>query len=191
MTDPLVLTLIAVAGGLVGALLTALAGGYFQDVAFIRDNKKAEYRTLLDSLTAAVEKIQETKNYLIVPGTPQLDPNDWTTGMTQAQAQRVYRHQQIVSTLIQADHVIDSRLFIQDKLKEYAIKEDWRKIEVLAHRPRADEAPIGPAAQFDGLVFALAWGVLMQKIMRVAEEDVAAPRWSQMLDRIKSWLQPE
>jgi len=171
-------------GVVIGALLTPFAAWHWQRKQLEAENKKDEYRSLLDVLGTCVQEIKSLKERTYIPRRAvsgvlgrQESSAEWAAqmadGMQQAAAERVSITRETLAALRSASKVLEDRLFIDEALRKHKIKEDWNQMQELAMLPGAFSPPANPEERrFDSIEFELRWQDLASKIRRIAREDI-------------------
>jgi len=166
----LIASIIGVAGTLLGALggvwLGHFLSGRSQRRQFVMQSRTEEYRVLLNTLGSCVREVKELKNFSLGPA-----------GATPPELQRRWADQKnlnerIHSALFAASQALNDRLFIGDAIEKHHIRQCWREIDGMAHRPRVAEAFSPGGESFDTAEFERAWIELARKIRGIANEDL-------------------
>ena len=160
-------------GVVIGALMTPWVAWHWQRKQSESDNKREEYRDLLDTLGACVQDIKTMKEKVyvrskLVYGGTELMEEEYRESQERGSLTR-----QTLATLRTATRVFEDRLFIDEALKKHRIREDWNRMQDMAVLlPGAFSPPTDPEQKrFDPFEFEQKWQELADKIRRIARED--------------------
>jgi hypothetical protein len=176
-TPTLLTSSIGVAGTLIGALSGVFLGHILSVHSTrrqsVRESKKQEYRSLLDTLGNSVREIKEAKNFVHFPpeSAASNSARDLMYEMKRHKAEMTLVNERTTSALLAASQSFDDRLFIEEPLTKHNVRGDWRAIEELAMLPGAGQQKSDKQKAFDTAEFSEKWTELTKKISRIAKED--------------------
>lgn len=160
-------------GVIVGAFITPWLPWFLQSKQSLVENKKAEYKELLDTLGSCVHELhglKETPAYL--DGIVVVGSLLWE-GINRRSEEAFRITQKVISILRAASRVFEDRLFIDDTLRKENVREKWEPIERMAMLPGAFDLPTNNnEVRFNGAEFRAAWETLAREIRRIAREDI-------------------
>jgi hypothetical protein len=136
-----------------------------QNRQWVKDSKKQEYRTLLDTLGAVVQEIIQLKCAASSPLPKSFDMKDT---MNAAVQRKVEVNQRITAAFLEAGRVLGDRLFIDDALKGHDVAGEWRRLEQMAQdRPGIGQSPSMRQETFSVVEFQQAWDKLELRFVRL------------------------
>jgi hypothetical protein len=161
-------------GVVIGALLTPWMAWRWQRKQWSSDNKKEEYRNLLDALGECVQKIKGLKERVFISNRSSFD---YSANTEEAERLRQSNesnllNNQIIETLRGASKVLEDRLFIDAALRKHKVKERWARLEEMANRRGSFLPPAPNQPTFDSAAFSLAWQELANEIRHIAKQDI-------------------
>jgi len=138
-----------------------------QSRQWVKDSKKQEYRTLLDTLGACIQEAIQPK-YTHV-GMPQ----DFYGQIHEGSRRRAEIQQRITAAFLEAGRVLRDRLFIEEALKKNDIDGEWRKLEQMTENLgwMADNQTSTARKPFSLSEFQQAWKDLSDRIRVIAQQD--------------------
>lgn len=143
-----------------------------QSKQWVKDSKKQEYRTLLDTLGATIQEIIQLK---FAPTPPLPKHFDLMDSANAAIRHKVEVNQRITAAFLEAGRVLGDRLFIDDVLKKHDVIGEWRRLERMAdERPGVGQPPSARQETFSVVEFQQAWDKLAGKIRDIARQDLEA-----------------
>jgi len=161
-------------GVVIGALMTPWVAWHWQRKQSESDNKKEEYRDLLDILGACVQEVKTLKEKVysrskLIYGGTELMEEEYRESQERGALTR-----ETLATLRTASKVLEDRLFIDEPLRKHRIREDWNHMQDMAVLlPGAFDPPADPEQKrFDPFEFEQKWQELATKIRRIAREDI-------------------
>lgn len=152
MDSAIVASVISVLGTLVAGLAGYLVGALSRHTEWVNDQKRIEYRQLLDQLYETITVVSENRPGLavVVPGTPAGDL--------------------IKEAVWKLARIFEDRLFIADQLEASGAKKDWYQLKgVIYHEPDA-EKPI--EFRYSQEHLKQREDELRQKILKLAKNDI-------------------
>ena len=141
---------------LLAAILSYFLTARFQRRNWISDNRKLEWRQLIDELYECMQMMGLAFRWRGMLEDPEIDQ----------------AHVKIARGVVRGSQLIGNRLFIDDTLREHKIAEKWNALANMTKRPGDDLAAAGRA-------FIDAFGELHDEIVGLARKDLLAPppRW--------------
>lgn len=141
-----------------------------QNRQWVKDSKKQEYRTLLDTLGGCVQEIIQLKFAPPPPVPKHFDMMDTANAKIQ---HNVAINSRITAVFLEAGRVLRDRLFIDDALKRNDVLGEWRTLEQMAQDRPGVGQPVSTHRETFGVVeFQQGWDNLAGKIREVARQDL-------------------